>query len=500
MKKTWKWMGGLALGLMLVLASCGEKNPYTNALPKDAATVISLDMKSMAKKSGMDKQLQQSMGEMMKSALKGTADALVQKITEDPEESGLRLTDRVYFFVMPQMEMGGVLVRVADEGKLEDLVEALHGQQMCEAPADGDGCRWTVMNGGLAAWTKSAFLLVVHNGDPKDLQHQASMWLRQKEGEGYAGTPDFKKLKGSNDDIAMVASLNLMPKQYLSMATMGLPADLKLQDLKAFYTLDFQDGKAVLEMEVMTENKVYKDLLKKQAEVVGPQKGSYLKAFPANTVGWLGFYMNGAKAYDLLRENPTVRQELDNSMMPLDFEAIFKAVKGDVALAVPEVSFSPGFILYADVTNSEFMRTFEDLKPLLAMTNGQMRLLDKGKDAYQFVVVDGSALGMGRGPASLWLGVKDKHFYLTNRENLIDKEVKGQSLDDCPWAKDVKGTQFYLNVNFQAISAAFPQLPYIGLLDHLTIESKETTKGRLVLYLMNKKENALKQVVGMFKN
>lgn len=493
-------MGGLALGLMLVLASCGEKNPYTNALPKDAATVISLDMKSMAKKSGMDKQLQQSMGEMMKSALKGTADALVQKITEDPEESGLRLTDRVYFFVMPQMEMGGVLVRVADEGKLEDLVEALHGQQMCEAPADGDGCRWTVMNGGLAAWTKSAFLLVVHNGDPKDLQHQASMWLRQKEGEGYAGTPDFKKLKDSNDDIAMVASLNLMPKQYLSMATMGLPADLKLQDLKAFYTLDFQDGKAVLEMEVMTENKVYKDLLKKQAEVVGPQKGSYLKAFPANTVGWLGFYMNGAKAYDLLRENPTVRQELDNSMMPLDFEAIFKAVKGDVALAVPEVSFSPGFILYADVTNSEFMRTFEDLKPLLAMTNGQMRLLDKGKDAYQFVVVDGSALGMGRGPVSLWLGVKDKHFYLTNRENLIDKEVKGQSLDDCSWAKDVKGKQFYLNVNFQAISAAFPQLPYVGLLDHLTIESEGATKGRLVLYLMNKKENALKQVVGMFKN
>ena len=45
--------------------------------------------------------------------------------------------------------------------------------------------------------------------------------------------------------------------------------------------------------------------------------------------------VNGEKAYELLRENPTVRQELDNSMMPLDFEAIFKAVKGDVAVAMP---------------------------------------------------------------------------------------------------------------------------------------------------------------------
>ena len=500
MKKTWKWMGGLALGLTFLLASCGEKNPYTNALPKDAAMVISMDLKAMAEKSGMDKQVQQSVGTMMKSSLKGTADALVDKIVDNPEESGLRLTDRVYFFATPQVEMGGVLVRVADKDKLEDLIGLLHEQGQCEAPADGDGCRWTVAGGGLMAWTDHAFLMVVSQGNPRDLQHQASMWLRQKDGEGYSATPDFEKIKKADEDIAMTASLNLMPKQYLTMATMGLPADLKLQDLKSFSTLDFQDGKAVLEMEVLTENKVYKDLLKKQAEVAGPIKGTYLETFPANTVGWMSAHVDGGKAYELLRENPTIRQELDNSMMPLDFEAIFKAVKGDVALAVPEMSFAPGFIFYADVTNSEFMRTFEDLKPLLAMTNGQMRLLDRGKDAYQFVAVDGSMLGMGRGPASLWLGVKDKRFYLTNRESLIGKEVKGQSLEDCPWAKDVKGKQFYLSVNFQALSAALPQLPYVGLLDYLTIESDGATKGRMVLQMKNKKENVLKQLVEMFKN
>ena len=40
MKKTWKWMGSLALGMVFLLSACGESNPYTNALPKDAAAVF----------------------------------------------------------------------------------------------------------------------------------------------------------------------------------------------------------------------------------------------------------------------------------------------------------------------------------------------------------------------------------------------------------------------------------------------------------------------------
>lgn len=85
------------MGMAFLLASCGEKNPYTNVLPKDAATVVSLDVMEMAKKCALDKQARQTMGTMMKSSLKGTADGLVDKIMDDPEESGLRLTDRVYF-------------------------------------------------------------------------------------------------------------------------------------------------------------------------------------------------------------------------------------------------------------------------------------------------------------------------------------------------------------------------------------------------------------------
>ena len=74
MKKTWKWMGGLALGMAFLLSACGEDNAYTNALPKDAAAVFSFDLMEMAQKCDLNDQVKQSMGQMMKSSLKGSAD------------------------------------------------------------------------------------------------------------------------------------------------------------------------------------------------------------------------------------------------------------------------------------------------------------------------------------------------------------------------------------------------------------------------------------------
>lgn len=56
---------------------------------------------------------------------------------------------------------------MADKDKLEDLIAILHEQQACEAPADGDGCRWTIGGGGLMAWTDDAFCWLHTTATPK---------------------------------------------------------------------------------------------------------------------------------------------------------------------------------------------------------------------------------------------------------------------------------------------------------------------------------------------
>ena len=64
----------------------------------------------------------------------------------------------------------------------------------------------------------------------------------------------------------------------------------------------------------------------------------------------------------------------------------------------------------------------------------------------------------------------------------------------------MKDKHFYLNVNFQALSAVLPQISYISMLDYLSIESDEPTKARLVLQLKDHKENVLKQLVKIVNN
>ena len=60
-------------------------------------------------------------------------------------------------------------------------------------------------------------------------------------------------------------------------------------------------------------------------------------------------------------------------------------------------------LLYADVTNKDFLQSFEDLRPLLAMTGGQMQLNATGKDQYEFRMYR----------QSIWFGVKDNLLYIS---------------------------------------------------------------------------------------
>ena len=47
-----KGIWGFALvAIMLLMASCSSKSEYANAIPKDAAMVMSFDFKTMAEKS-----------------------------------------------------------------------------------------------------------------------------------------------------------------------------------------------------------------------------------------------------------------------------------------------------------------------------------------------------------------------------------------------------------------------------------------------------------------
>ena len=122
-----KGIWGFALvAIVLLMASCSSKSEYANAIPKDAAMVMSFDFKTMAEKSGINgkggEKVVAKLTDALKSGLEGEAYKTAEKIIQNPSESGLSFTDKVYMFITPHSNAFALLAKVDDEGKVEDLL------------------------------------------------------------------------------------------------------------------------------------------------------------------------------------------------------------------------------------------------------------------------------------------------------------------------------------------------------------------------------------------
>lgn len=435
--------GSALLAVVMLLASCSQKSEYTNAIPKDAAMVMSFDFKAMAEKSGINgkegEKVVAKLTDALKSGLEGEAYQTAEKIIQHPAESGLALNDKVYMFITPQSNAFALLAKVDNEGKVKDLLEALKKEQICTDLKSESGSTWTQMGNALCAFNNGTFLLMGSNkGDAPSLKGSLLALLRQDADHSFAKTNDFAKLNSAKGEIATVINMSFLPSELTMQMRMGMPADLKLEDIKYLLSASFEKGKIVMDMETLIENKELIAMYEKQSEASGLIKGAYLEYFPANTMIWAGGNINGEKIYELLCQNPTIKQSLDNPMLPVDIESIFASIRGDIALGYSSV-LNNELLVYADVTNKDFLKSFEDLRPLLAMTGGQMQLNSTGTDQYEFRMYR----------QSIWFGVKDNMFYLSNNEKLADEAGRryGVSLQNTPWADEVAKNRFFMAFN-----------------------------------------------------
>ena len=335
-----KGIWGFALvAIVLLMASCSSESEYANAIPKDAAMVMSFDFKTMAEKSGINgkggEKVVAKLTDALKSGLEGEAYKIAEKIIQNPSESGLSFTDKVYMFITPHSNAFALLAKVDDEGKVEALLEALKNEQICTELKSESGCTWTQMGTALCAFNKGTFLLMGSNkGDALSLKGSLLSLMRQDAENSYVKTTDFGKLASAKGEVVTVMNMSFIPNDITMQMRMGMPADLKLEDIKYLVSATFEKGKIVVDVETLIENKDLIAMYEKQSAASSCIKGACLEYFPANTLVWAGGNINGKGIYDLLCENPTIRQALDNPMLPIDIEGIFSSIHGDVGLAI----------------------------------------------------------------------------------------------------------------------------------------------------------------------
>ena len=365
----------------------------------------------------------------------------------------------------------------------------------------------TQMGTALCAFNKGTFLLMGSNkGDALSLKGSLLSLMRQDAENSYVKTTDFGKLASAKGEVVTVMNMSFIPNDITMQMRMGMPADLKLEDIKYLVSATFEKGKIVVDVETLIENKDLIAMYEKQSAASSCIKGACLEYFPANTLVWAGGNINGKGIYDLLCENPTIRQALDNSMLPIDIEGIFSSIHGDVAVGYNSLS-NNDLLIYADVTNKDFLQSFEDLKPLLAMTGGQMQLNSTGKDQYEFRMYR----------QSIWFGVKDNLLYISNNERLADEAGRryGVSLQNTPWAGQVTKNRFFMAFNAAQLVKDVQENPrltrmlgsdaamfnaILGPCDYMDVMAPDWKSAQMNIVMKDKEVNVLQLIVRGLEN
>ena len=493
---------------ILFLASCSPKTEYTHALPKNASIVVGMELDQMANKAGLNgsegEKVVKKLKTLMKGGLQGDAAQLAERIIDQPSESGLSFDDKVYLFATPHAEALAILAKVTDEGKLETLMNVLQKESIATPLREESGCRWTQVGGALCAFNNGTFLLLQPSkGDASGMKGTLLSLMRQKEGEGFASLPEFTKIEAPGNDIASVVNLSAVPYELTTPLRMGLSADIRLEDIKYFVSANFEPGKVVMNSESLISNPKILGFFDTMDKVIQPIQGKYLDYYQGNTLLWASGRIDGKELYRMLCQNPTIKQMLDNPLLPVDVEYIFSSIQGDFAVGRSTL-YTNNYLLYADVTNSDFLKTFEDLRPMLALTGGQIVLDNVGTDEYVMRTYEGN----------YYFGVKDNRLYVTNNRSFAEEAGRtyGASMGVKPWSAEVKQNRLYASVNLSAIAKAYRSYNFTGnkqvdtflmLLinqcNYLNASIPDWRQGKAELVLNDKDQNLLKLLVSMLE-
>lgn len=496
---------------LLLFASCSPKTEYTHALPKNASVVVAMELDEMAQKAGLNEsggeKVVMKLKTLLKGGLQGEAAQLADRIIGQPSESGLSFDDKVYLFATPHAEALAVLAKVADEDKMESLLKVLEKESIANPLREESGCRWTQVGGALCAFNNGTFLLLQPSkGDASGMKGTLLSLMRQEEGEGFASLPEFAKIETEGNDIASVLNLSVIPSEWTTPLRMGLSAEIRLEDIKYFVSGNFEQGKVLVQSESLIQNPKIQGFFDAVDQVMQPIGGKYLDYFEGNTLAWAGGHIEGKELYRILCENPTIRQVLNNPVLPVDVERIFSSVEGDFAIGWNKLT-SNDFLMYADVTNADFLKTFEDLRPLLALTGGQITLDHVGENEYLMSTYYGR----------WWFGVKNNRLYVTNNRSWAEEAGRtyGASLGVKPWSKEVKDNRLYASFNFRALSNELSMYRSLSLLggerntalvklfaaqcDYLNVSMPDGRHGQAELVLKDKNVNLLQWLAGMLE-
>lgn len=508
-KKMISQLSALAV-LIVLLAACSKTSEYTHVIPADASVVASIHLKSLADKAGLGDKENEASKEKVLEALKSGMNAAtfqqLEKVMNNPSKSGVDVTSPFYVFSSSSFPYPTVVAKVSNEDDLHASLDVMANEGICQPVSEADGFSYTTMNGSLLAFNSSTAMIVTVEGTSRTEKAKEAITnlLKQSADNSIAKSGAFQRMEKQKGDINFFASMEAIPAMYRSQVSMGLPAEVKPEDIAFVGGLSFEKGKIALRTENYTENEAVKELLKKQMDSFVKANNTFVKYFPASTLLFFNAGIKGEGFYNLLSENKEFRNTISIAKAA-EVKELFSSFNGDITGGLINVTMNsaPTFMLYADVKNGDALQAIYKNKQSLGMKRGD-DIIELGKDEYVY-----KTRGM-----NVFFGMKDNYMYATNDELLYKNVGKAvdKSVKDAPYASDMKGKNGFMAINAGAIL----ELPIVKMLAgfggkevktyidlankvaYLSLSSEGET-SEIDLCLKDKDVNALKQIVDFAK-
>lgn len=498
--------------LIVFVSACSEKAEYTNVIPANTTQLVSINLKSLAEKAGINdkenKDALKKLTEAMKTGMNAATFQQLETVMKDPAKSGIDVTTPVYLFSAPTFDYATVVAKVSSEDDLKNLLEVAEKEQICSAISSGDGYSFaTAGNQALLAFNANTFLAVSYN-DPASLdmiKEGITALLKQTEENSIVKNPAFKKMQKLDGDVNMFVSPSSLMGEYTKQLNFGLSKNVDLKDLIMLGSLSFEKGKVEMVIENYTENAELKAMFEKQVKSMRPIENTFIKYFPKSTVALVSLGVNGEEMYNVLQENEQFRNEFSITKAA-EVKNLFSTFQNDLTIGLINVTMSnaPSFLAYASVKNNAPLKAIYEKKAELGMRKGD-DIVKLSEDDYVYKSRD----------MNIFFGIRNKQMYATNDEILYKNICKAvdPSLKDTDFASSLKGKRSAFVINAEAVL----QLPLIKMMveyggqeyntyytlannvSYLEAVGDDNNKATITLQLKDKNVNALKQVVNFIK-
>jgi len=495
-----------ALVIMVAfMASCTEKSSeYTNVIPADASAVIGIHTQSLIDKSGVSNEDKQKLIDAMKGELNAATFQQVEKIIKDGSASGLSTKDPIYIFTSNAIPTAAAVMKVSDMDKLNKTFEVMASEQISEPATNVDGYHLVKIKGNsLCAYNESTLLII----EARNGEKIVSDLMKQNNDESFTKSANFDQMTKKKGDINFFFTMDALPSMYKRQMNMnfGNMQDIDPRDMGVVGGLSFEKGKIALHAEVFSDNEKVKELFKKQNEISGKLNETFLANFPASTLMYMSFNLNGEKLYDMLQENKEFREGLSLDKAE-KVKEVFNAFKGDISAGLINVTMSdmPTFVAYAEAKSGMALQALYESKAELGLGRSE-DIVKLGDNEYVFKSRQ----------MNVFFGYKDKYMYATNDE-LIYKNIgkkEDRSLKNAAYASNMKGKNQYVVIDMNAI-LNLPAVKMLGAMggreaaayidmaskvSYFEIIGEGNNQSSMNLWLVDKDTNALKQIIDLVK-